>query len=61
MRVVFVCLSLALLAGCSDQFRYPCQDPKNWGKSECHPPLCEANGTCTKDLVTEEALKGLSK
>jgi hypothetical protein len=59
MRVVFVCLSAALMAvACSDQYRYPCQDPANWGKAQCNPPLCEANGTCTKDLVSEEALKG---
>lgn len=61
MRVVFVCLSVVLLAGCGDQYRYPCQDPVNWGKAHCNPPLCEANGTCTKDLVSEEALKGTAK
>jgi hypothetical protein len=62
MRAVFVCLSVAMLVtACADQYRYPCQDPKNWGKAECSPPLCEANGTCTKDLVTESALEGVSK
>ena len=39
------------IAGCSDQYRYPCQDPANQGKPECTPPECEADGTCTDYLV----------
>jgi hypothetical protein len=42
------------LTGCGDTYRYPCQDPKNWGKPECEPPQCDASGTCTKDLITKE-------
>ena len=40
-----------LLAGCSDQYRYPCQDPNNQGKPECTHPECVADGTCTDYLV----------
>ena len=40
-----------LIAGCSDQYRYPCQDPNNQGKPECTPPECVADGTCTNYLV----------
>ncbi len=54
-------MSLALvglfaLSGCGydGHYRYPCQDPANWEKAECNPPLCEATGTCTKDLVGQE-------
>ena len=39
------------IAGCSDQYRYPCQDPTNQGKPECTPPECVADGTCTDYLV----------
>ena len=39
------------IAGCSDQYRYPCQDPNNQGKPECTPPECVADGTCTDYLV----------
>ena len=39
------------IAGCSDQYRYPCQDPANQGKPECTPPECVADGTCTDYLV----------
>jgi predicted small lipoprotein YifL len=41
------------LAGCGYQgfYRYPCQNPDNWEKAECNPPICEASGTCTKDMI----------
>lgn len=39
--------------GYDGDFRYPCQDPANWGTADCEPPLCEASGTCTEYLITE--------
>lgn len=44
---------MLLLTSCGYQghYRYPCQDPANWKKAECNPPICEATGTCTKDIV----------
>ena len=39
------------IAGCSDQYRYPCQDPANQNSKECNPPECVADGTCTDYLV----------
>ena len=45
---------LVLLTGCEDRFRYPCQDPKNWDKEECKPPLCTATGTCPSQLTKPE-------
>ena len=38
------------LMGCSENYRYPCQDPKNWEESICQKPYCSANGTCPEDL-----------
>ena len=32
-------------------FRYPCQDPTNWEKAECKPPICTAAQNCPEDLV----------
>ena len=40
-----------VIVSCSDQYRYPCQDPNNQGKPECTPPECVADGTCTDYLV----------
>jgi hypothetical protein len=53
-RLRFVCLSLLLLlAGCGydGHYRYECQDPVNWKSDDCNPPVCHANGTCSKDLI----------
>lgn len=53
----FIAVLLALsLTACTNpeglnRYRYPCQDPVNWEKAECKPPVCEASGTCTKDLL----------
>jgi predicted small lipoprotein YifL len=37
--------------GYDGRYRYPCQDPTNWEKAECKPPICTANGACPEDLV----------
>jgi len=46
-------LGLLLLSGCSYQgsYRYECQDPANWGATQCTPPECKATGQCTSDLI----------
>jgi hypothetical protein len=49
----YMIIFLALLAGCSDSYRYACQDPANHYKAQCQPPVCEANGSCTKYLLKE--------
>jgi hypothetical protein len=51
MKTIITMLALVALAGCDDRFRYDCQDPKNFGQPKCEPPACEADGTCTKDLL----------
>lgn len=57
MKLSILILALAaLLTGCGydGHYRYPCQDPANWKKKECNPPVCEATGTCTRDLIGEQ-------
>lgn len=51
-------LLLITLSGCGydGHYRYPCQDPANWGTAECIPPICEASGSCTKDLLGYDPL-----
>lgn len=50
MKVVLASLAVLALAGCSERYRYPCQDPVNWNTQECQKPFCSANGTCPEDL-----------
>ena len=45
--VPFIALSLV---GCTDTYRYPCQDPENANKPECNRPLCEVDGFCFDKL-----------
>lgn len=54
LKVVFVSSLLALtVSSCGYQgtYRYDCQDPENWGEEHCVPPVCEATGQCTTDLI----------
>lgn len=50
MKAVMLALSLLLVAGCSEHYRYPCQDPANWKKEECNRPTCEGDGMCWDTL-----------
>lgn len=42
---------LVFLAGCEDQYRYPCQNPQNFGKPECQKPTCQFSQQCPEYLV----------
>jgi hypothetical protein len=53
MKYLIIVLTPLVLAACSDAYRYPCQDPANFSSPSCTPPVCEANGTCTKYLIGE--------
>jgi len=50
MKTIAAVSFIVLLAGCSQQFRYPCQDPENWEKSECKLPICEVNRDCPQHI-----------
>lgn len=53
VRLIVTLAAMFALAGCGYQgtFRYPCQNPANWEKAECNPPICTATGTCTDDVL----------
>jgi len=40
-----------LLSSCEGHYRYPCQDPANWGNIECNNEVCKAEGSCTDDVL----------
>lgn len=52
-RLVGLALLSLALTGCGydGHYRYPCQNPDNFEKKECQPPLCKVTGTCTIDLL----------
>ncbi len=50
-RLILVSALFIASCGYDGKYRYECQDPENWGKSECEPPTCEVDGACTKTLL----------
>ncbi len=44
--IILLALPLGLAIFGGDSFRYPCQDPANWDKDICKPPICEVNRQC---------------
>jgi hypothetical protein len=51
---IITLIALMSLVGCTDRFRYPCQDPANWGNDECKKPTCEVNRTCPELILKEK-------
>lgn len=49
-KTLVILSALLALWGCSERYRYPCQDPDNWELKMCKKPYCSANGTCPEDL-----------
>lgn len=41
---------VVILTGCTERFRYFCQDPSNWSASVCQRPECAINGVCPDQL-----------
>jgi hypothetical protein len=54
-----IVLSLMLTScGYDGSYRYECHDPENWYNKECNPPICEATGSCTKDILGFDPTEG---
>ena len=49
-KLVFLLALSCTLVGCSDHYRYACQDPANKDKEECSHPVCEVEGYCYDKL-----------
>jgi hypothetical protein len=60
LKIIGIALLGLTLTGCSydGHYRYPCQDPANWEKAECKPPICTTNGACPEDLVGSDIFNG---
>jgi hypothetical protein len=48
--IVMLMLPLTLAFCGKDNFRYPCQDPANWEKDFCKPPVCDVTRTCPEHI-----------
>jgi len=54
MKTILITIALLCLVGCSDRFRYPCQDPASWSSAQCQKPQCEVTRTCPDLLIKSE-------
>ena len=52
-KLLLIPILLFLMVACEDRYRYPCQDPSNFNTTACKPPVCKADGTCTKYLISK--------
>jgi hypothetical protein len=50
-------LTLTLLTGCQERYRYACQDPENWEMGFCKKPICSSSYTCPEQVTAKEILK----
>jgi hypothetical protein len=50
MRLL-LCLTIMVLAGCEDRYRYTCQNPDKFDLLECQKPRCLFTQTCPEYLV----------
>ena len=51
VRFLAIGIMLSGMLSCSDSYRYKCQNPDNFGKSECVPPGCLADNSCTSTVL----------
>ena len=51
IKLLPIMLIMVSACGYDGHYRYECQDPANWEKEECNPPICEVDGACTETLL----------
>lgn len=47
---IFLIIPITMGIFGGDRFRYPCQDPTNWDKDMCKPPICDVTRTCPEHI-----------
>lgn len=57
MKYLLVLSASLLLVGCNERYRYPCQNPDNWGSEECTKPLCDVSQTCPEYIFKDTQIK----
>ena len=47
-------LVVGILAGCGQEYRYPCQNVENWEKPVCQKPLCAVHKDCPSHIFKND-------
>jgi hypothetical protein len=58
--LMLVIVPFLFIVGCSDRYRYECQDHNNWDKPRCQKPICTVHKDCPEDIFGPqfEQMKG---
>lgn len=51
LKFPFAALLLFAMSGCSDHYRYKCQNPQNFHKEFCQKPICQFSQTCPEYII----------
>jgi hypothetical protein len=51
-----ILLVVGILAGCGQDYRYPCQDVKNWEKPMCQQPVCAVHRDCPSHIFKNDPI-----
>jgi hypothetical protein len=57
IKIITIILFSLFLAGCDARYRYPCQDPANWGTERCTKPVCEVNHDCPEQIFNKKIVE----
>ena len=49
-----VLLVAGIITGCSQEYRYPCQNMENWDKPMCKKPLCSVHKDCPSHIFGKD-------
>ena len=56
IKTIIILLFSLVIVGCEARYRYPCQDPSNWGTERCIKPVCEVNHDCPEQVFNKKVL-----
>lgn len=54
MKYFILPLAVFMLAACEPRYRYPCQNPDNWGTPDCQKPKCEIGKDCPEHIFKDD-------
>jgi hypothetical protein len=58
--LTIVVFALMTFGGCSDRYRYKCQDPDHFGDADCQKPKCLFTQICPEYLVAPVLEKAIA-
>jgi hypothetical protein len=61
MKIIIIALTISIISGCTDHYRYACHDIDRWQEPECQKPRCMVNQECPEDVLGSEIMEELQR